>query len=145
VLALEQFPNPDSRVRLGRQRDALGMPVAELEWRLTNRDRTAMMKCTDLVAREIGASGAGRARVLVPEDGRDWLERATISHHPMGTTRMHVDPRLGVVDPNCRVHGMENLYIAGASVFPTAGAASPTYSIVALAIRLADHLKGHLV
>lgn len=144
VLALEQMPNPDSRVRLGRERDALGMPVAELEWRLSDLDRVAMLKCVDAVAREIGASGAGRAKVLMPADGHDWIDRVTLSHHPMGTTRMHADPRRGVVDPDCRVHGMENLYVAGASVFPTGGAASPTYSIVALAIRLADHLKGQL-
>jgi choline dehydrogenase-like flavoprotein len=144
VMVLEQMPNPDSRVRLGRERDALGVPVAELEWRLTDLDRDAMLKCVDIVTREIGASGAGRAKALVPEDGQGWLDRVVHSHHPMGTTRMHVDPRRGVVDGNCRVHGMDNLYVAGASVFPTAGAASPTYSIVALAIRLADHLKRHL-
>jgi choline dehydrogenase-like flavoprotein len=141
VIVLEQMPNPDSRVRLGRERDALGMPIPELEWRLTDQDRTLMLKCLDLTVREIGASGVGRVKVLVPEDGGDWLERVVHSHHPMGTTRMHNDPRHGVVDADCRVHGMDNLYVAGASVFPTGGAASPTYSIVAMAIRLADHLK----
>jgi choline dehydrogenase-like flavoprotein len=61
--------------------------------------------------------------------------------HHMGTTRMHVDPKQGVVDPDCRVHGVGNLFIAGSSVFPTGGYANPTLTIVALAIRLADHLK----
>jgi choline dehydrogenase-like flavoprotein len=59
----------------------------------------------------------------------------------MGTTRMHADPARGVVDPNCRLHGAENLYVAGSSVFPTVGNANPTLTIIALAIRLADHLK----
>ena len=58
----------------------------------------------------------------------------------MGTTRMHVDPAQGVVDADCRVHGIENLFIAGSSVFPTGGYANPTLTIVALAVRLADHL-----
>jgi choline dehydrogenase-like flavoprotein len=59
----------------------------------------------------------------------------------MGTTRMALDPRRGVVDQDCRVHGVENLYIAGSSVFPTCGFANPTLTIVELALRLVDHLK----
>jgi choline dehydrogenase-like flavoprotein len=62
----------------------------------------------------------------------------------MGTTRMHRDPALGVVDENCRVHSVANLYIAGSSVFPTGGASNPTLTIVALALRLAAHLKEQL-
>jgi choline dehydrogenase-like flavoprotein len=54
---------------------------------------------------------------------------------------MHRDPRYGVVDENCRVHGMQNLYVAGSSVFPTAGSFNPTLTLVALALRLADHVK----
>jgi choline dehydrogenase-like flavoprotein len=61
--------------------------------------------------------------------------------HHMGTTRMHADPRQGVVDAQCRVHGIENLFIAGSSVFPTCGADMPTITIVALALRLAEHIK----
>ncbi len=61
--------------------------------------------------------------------------------HPSGTTRMSASPRTGVVDANCRVHGVENLYIAGSSVFPTVGHANPTLTIVALAARLAHHLR----
>ena len=64
--------------------------------------------------------------------------------HHMGTTRMHIDPKQGVVDPNGRIHAMANLYIAGSSVFPTSGYANPTFTIVALALRLADHLKARL-
>ena len=69
------------------------------------------------------------------------LEVAMSSHHNMGTTRMNENPRLGVVDPNCKVHGISNLFMAGGSVFPTGGFANPTLTLIALAIRLADHLK----
>jgi choline dehydrogenase-like flavoprotein len=64
--------------------------------------------------------------------------------HHIGTTRMHADPKQGVVDPDCRIHGLANLYVAGSSVFPTSGYANPTLTIVALALRLADHLKVRL-
>jgi choline dehydrogenase-like flavoprotein len=66
------------------------------------------------------------------------------ARHHMGTTRMHADPRRGVVDADCRVHGITNLYVAGSSVFPTSGAANPTLTIVALALRLALHLQNRL-
>jgi choline dehydrogenase-like flavoprotein len=62
----------------------------------------------------------------------------------MGTTRMHDDPKQGVVDRNCRVHGIDNLFVAGSSVFPTGGAANPTLTLLALTLRLADHLRPRL-
>jgi choline dehydrogenase-like flavoprotein len=62
----------------------------------------------------------------------------------MGTTRMNGDPKLGVVDTDCKVHGVDNLFVAGSSVFPTSGAANPTYTILALALRLSEHLRGKL-
>jgi choline dehydrogenase-like flavoprotein len=82
-------------------------------------------------------------RVQLPtwlaEDGEpEWISG---SHHHMGTTRMADSPRNGVVNKNCRVHGVENLYVAGSSVFPTSGFVNPTLTIVALALRLADHLS----
>jgi choline dehydrogenase-like flavoprotein len=71
-------------------------------------------------------------------------EPFTLSHHHLGTTRMHASPRCGVVDAECKVHGLGNLFVAGSSVFPTGGYANPTLTIVALAIRLADHLRARL-
>ena len=68
-------------------------------------------------------------------------DKGYLGAHPMGTTRMTDQPKLGVVDSDCRVHGLANLYVAGSSVFPTGGFANPTLSLVALALRLADHLK----
>jgi choline dehydrogenase-like flavoprotein len=141
TLLMEQIPNPDSRVRLRRERDALGMPLPELDWRLTDLDRAMLLKAMDHTAREVGAAGVGRMQIRIAEDGHDIMGVMSDSHHPMGTTRMHDDPRQGVVDRNCRIHGMANLYVAGASVFTNGGAACPTYNLVALAVRLADHVK----
>jgi choline dehydrogenase-like flavoprotein len=62
-------------------------------------------------------------------------------HHHMGTTRMHDDPHNGVVNRDCQVHGISNLFIAGSSVFPSYACDDPTMTIVTLALRLADHLK----
>jgi choline dehydrogenase-like flavoprotein len=141
TLLMEQIPNPDSRVRLGRERDALGMPLPELDWRLTDLDRAMLLKALDHTAREIGADSVGRMKLRIAEDGHDALEKMQHSHHPMGTTRMHDDPRQGVVDRDCCVHGMTNLFVAGSSVFTNGGAACPTYNLVALSIRLADRIK----
>jgi len=74
-----------------------------------------------------------------PSKGMKALKIESSCHH-IGTTRMHPDPKQGVVDQNCRVHGISNLHVAGSSVFPTSGHANPTLTIVALALRLADHL-----
>jgi len=139
----EQAPNPASRVMLSPERDGLGMPRAKLDWRLTDLDRRSLRLFYEVMGRELGRSGVGRVQLL------DWVQRAddawpsTLSGgwHHMGTTRMHDNPRFGVVDANCRVHGLDNLYIAGASVYPTGGAANPTLTLVALSLRLSDHLK----
>ncbi len=139
----EQAPNPNSRITLGTERDALGMPRARLDWRLTHLDRRSFSALYDVMAREFGRSGAGRVRILdwVLGDERTWPASLSGGWHHMGTTRMHDDPRQGVLDSNCRVHGIGNLYVAGASAFPTAGAANPTLTLVALSLRLSDHLK----
>lgn len=142
---LEQAPNPASRVTLGAERDALGMPRAKLDWRLTDLERRSFRMIYEVVGREFGRSGAGRVRVLdwVRGEG-DWPGNLSGGWHHMGTTRMHLSPREGVVDPDCRVHGLANLYVAGASVYPTAGAANPTLTLVAMTLRLSDHLKSQL-
>jgi choline dehydrogenase-like flavoprotein len=80
----------------------------------------------------------------VTDDDISWPKDMYGDQHNMGTTRMHRDPRLGVVDEDCRLHGVANLYVAGSSTFPAGGAANPTLTIVALALRLADHLKERL-
>jgi choline dehydrogenase-like flavoprotein len=138
----EPRPNPDSRVRLSGERDALGQPRVVLDWRLTGEDLGNARKILNLLATELGRSNLGRLRIDPETCSDKWMSSMLEgSYHHMGTTRMHKDPRQGVVDPDCRVHGLSNLYIAGSSVFPTAGHANPTLTIVALALRLADHLK----
>ena len=119
--------------------DALGMRRAVLNWQIDpvdgeNRYQTAME-----LARCVGAAGLGR--MYLDLDPVDPLSNIGCCSHHIGTTRMHEDPRQGVVDQHCAVHGLSNFYIAGSSVFPTSGRANPTITLVALAIRLADHLK----
>ncbi|KRF02118.1 GMC oxidoreductase [Frateuria sp. Soil773] len=136
----EQAPNPDSRVALGRERDALGQRKVSVDWRLTPLDRHTYRTAATLFGQQLSRACGGRFQ---PEP---WLEddSAPLVHgtaHHLGTTRMSDDPRQGVVDPQCRVHGIDNLHIAGSSVFPTGGWAFPTFTIVALSLRLAEQLR----
>ncbi|HKH91378.1 MAG TPA: GMC family oxidoreductase, partial [Gemmatimonadaceae bacterium] len=139
----EQAPNPASRVTLGREHDALGMPRATLDWRLTSLDRRSFRAFYEVLGRELGRSGVGRVRMndWVTSTEESWPASTGGGWHHMGTTRMHDDPKQGVVDANCRVHGIGNLSVAGASVYPTAGCANPTLTLVALSLRLSDRLK----
>lgn len=149
----EQAPNPDSRITLGDKRDQLGMRMSILNWRLSEIDRRTIRRVQEIVAQEFGRTGVGRAKVLLnEEDDLAWENNfhtspeviPTGGYHHMGTTRMHEDARRGVVDVNCKLHGCTNLFVAGSSVFPTVGSSNPTLTIVALALRLADHVKGIL-
>jgi len=100
-----------------------------------------------VLGRELGRRGIGRVRMhewVLEPDTSAWPKSLGGGWHHMGTTRMHPDPRRGVVDASCRVHGLANLYVAGAAVYPTAGCANPTLTLVALSLRLSDHLKAVL-
>jgi choline dehydrogenase-like flavoprotein len=139
--ALEPIPSSENRVTLTHERDALGLPKSRLTWRPTRTERDALTGNLGALARAFGAWG-GAVKVLLPE-GTDWVDdEIGWGNHHMGTTRMAADPKRGVVDTNGRVHGIGNLLIAGSSVFPSCGPVNPTFTIVALAIRMADHLKG---
>jgi choline dehydrogenase-like flavoprotein len=147
-LSFEAAPNPDSRITLSARRDALGLPRVDLDWRLSEIDRRSALRFLEIARGVIHDSGLGEIQVhlnLAPRGRTGWPLSIAGPHHHMGTTRMHVDPKLGVVDEHCRVHQMQNLYIAGSSVFPTSGYANPTLTLVALALRLADHVKAQLV
>jgi len=136
----EQVPNPDSRVTLSDEKDALGMRRAQLDWRLSELDRLCVRRAQKLLALEVGRSGFGRLRSEL-EDEEVLLAGARGGAHHMGTTRMGRDPGRSVVDPDCKVHGLSNLFVGGSSVFPTGGFANPTLTIVALTLRLADHIR----
>ncbi|GAB2178865.1 GMC oxidoreductase [Dongia sp. agr-C8] len=139
--ALEPVPAAENRVTLSQDRDALGLPRSRLTWRPTRTERDALTRNLGALARGFGAWG-GAVKLLLPE-GANWTDdEIGWGNHHMGTTRMAEDPRQGVVDANGRVHGIGNLLIAGSSVFPSCGAVNPTFTIVALALRMADHIKG---
>jgi choline dehydrogenase-like flavoprotein len=138
----EQAPNPDSRVMLDCERDVLGQRKVCIDWRLTELDRHTYRTAARLFGEELARACGGRFQAEPWVDADDGTPpRVQGTAHHLGTTRMADDPRLGVVDRHCRVHGMDNLHIAGSSVFPTGGWAFPTFTIVALSLRLADRLQ----
>ena len=136
----EQAPNPESRVTLSPLlRDAFGLPAARLAWRLTDLDRRSIRTSQEIIDAALKRSGIGRLERHLDVERSNGMFAGC--YHHMGTTRMSDDPRHGVVDRDCRVHGLSNLFVGGSSVFPTSSHANPTFTIVALALRLADHLK----
>ncbi len=138
----EQVPNPDSRVLLSHEKDFFGRDRIHLDWRLSELDIRSIIASQEIIDAELRRIGAGRLEI--DRNTRRIEENIHGGWHHMGTTRMHNDPKKGVVDRNSKVHETANLYIAGPSVFPTGGYANPVLTIVALAIRLADHLKAVL-
>ena len=134
----EQPPNPNSRVYLSDRRDALGMPRLVLDWVVGRQETDTLMRLHALLDSHLRNNGLGRLDHSSSESAD--LRYTDASHH-LGTTRMSASPREGVVDEQCTVHGVENLFITGSGVFPTAGHANPTLTIVALAVRLAAHLQ----
>ncbi len=131
----EQTPNPASRVTLDTTRDRLGVPRPRLDWRIADSDLAAVDAWTDTFDRSLRASGFGH---FVRSD---WQQQFVGGPHHMGTTRMASSPDDGVVDANCRVHSVENLYVTGSSVFTTGGHANPSLTMLALTLRLAEHLR----
>jgi choline dehydrogenase-like flavoprotein len=136
----EQAPDPASRVALSNRRDALGVPEILLDWRVNQADTSSVLQWLELLKQDVSARGLGE--IMLPSEG--WQHGISGGPHHMGTTRMSSDPRHGVVDEHCRVHSVDNLYIAGSSVFATGGYANPTFTLVALALRLADTLSARL-
>lgn len=132
----EMAPNRDNRVTLADTKDALGLPRIRVAWRVGELERRSIIASSEALGAVLGRAGAR----LFSFPGRDesaWEQELRGGSHHVGTTRMHDDPRRGVVDADCRVHGVQNLFVAGSSVFPTTGWSNPTLTIVALALRLA--------
>lgn len=140
----EQSPNELSRVTLLNEKDRLGVPKINLNWALSPIDKKTFRLFMKMIGQQAGKNNIGRVRLkkfLLDENDTSMPSYTSGGWHQMGTTRMSENPKNGVVDKNCKVHSLNNLYVAGASCFPTVGSANPTLTIVALTMRLADHLK----
>ena len=135
----EQVPNSNSRVSLGKELDRLGLRQPKLDWQISEIDQYSTIRMREIIDEELRRAGLGG--LCIPAYHRTPLPGLHGGYHHMGTTRMHDNTKKGVVDKNCRVHGISNLFIAGSSVFPTGGYANPVLTIVALAVRLSDHVK----
>jgi choline dehydrogenase-like flavoprotein len=144
-LIVEPEPDPNSRVMLSpSQKDRLGMNRVRVDWRLTSKVQRTFDRTLAILADDMRRSGVAQVELDPPIENRKWPTDLEGTWHHMGTTRMHDSPKQGVVDRNCKVHGMTNLYVAGSSVFPTAGANFPTITLAALAFRLSDHIAQQL-
>ena len=137
----EQVPDPNSRITLTDQCDRFGMPRLCIDWRYTPLDVRTVGQSFRVIAEELERTNIARLTFADDKVERAIVHEGAYGGHHIGTTRMSDSPALGVVDRDCRVHGLANLYIASSSVFPTSSQANPTLTIVALALRLADHLK----
>jgi choline dehydrogenase-like flavoprotein len=156
-IRIEQAPDRENRVILDAARDRFGVRRVKLLWRMNELELRTFEEALNTVSLELGASALGRVKRLAgnyhrvsrffdrnaPFDG-DRAAQLVLWHHHMGTTRMDSSEKRGVVDENCKVHGVANLYVAGSSVFTTSGSANPTLTIIALALRLADHLSSKI-
>jgi choline dehydrogenase-like flavoprotein len=161
----EQALDPNSRITLLGETDALGVPRVSLDWRQSDIERTTMVRLVQALGEDLGRTGLGRAQLTIgdltnnpdavagellsaklvtPDPTNDDTFHVGPGNHHMCTTRMAATANEGVVDADCRVFGTANLFVAGSSVFATGGVAPPTFTITALAIRLADILKATL-
>ncbi len=136
----EQEPVDANQITLSTAQDIFGDPVVDLQWKLQPNDMRTLQEASRLVKEEL------QDRLQLVTDYRYTVAPVDpdilMGDHPMGATRMSSSPATGVVDPNSRVWGTNNLFVASSSVFPTGGWSNPTLTIVALARRLAAHLNG---
>jgi choline dehydrogenase-like flavoprotein len=142
---MEQVPNAASRVTLNAEKDSLGVPRTSLKWLMSPLDKKTVSAFSKILGQQVGAAGIGRVRVpeFMLDDKDDNIPTEFVSGgwHHMGTTRMSDSPKTGVVDANCKVHGIDNLFVAGSSCYTTGGAVNPTLTVVAISLRLSDHIK----
>jgi choline dehydrogenase-like flavoprotein len=141
----EQAPNPDSRLTLSDARDQLGQRRLRADWRMTALDEASLQRAYAVLADELARTGVGTLAYDPAEVVAKARAEGAYGGHHLGAARMSAHPRDGVVDPDCRVHGVSDLYLASGAVFPTSGQANPTLTILALTYRLAQTLKQELV
>jgi choline dehydrogenase-like flavoprotein len=139
----EQRPDPESRIITTGAVDALGLPRVAIDWRVSALERHTVLRTATLLAAELERRGVGSMAEWQDPFASDvpWGELKGDSFHMMGGARMAEAEEQGVVDVNARLFGVDNVYLAGASIFPTGGMANPTLTLIALALRLADHLS----
>ena len=137
---MEQAPDPENRITLGESVDAFGNKLPKIHWTIRDLDKHSVRVLHEALQEEAVRKNFGTMESSVFEESGPWPISTDAAHH-MGSTRMGTDPKTSVVDKDSRVHSMRNLYIAGSSVFPTGGASSATTTIIALTLRLANHLK----
>lgn len=140
----EQAPRADSRVTLADKTDALGMPQLRVDWRYGSDDIESVARTLDVIGEELERSGAGRLEFRRETLEEDLMRFGAYGGHHIGTARMGGDPRTSVVDADCRVHSVRNLFVAGSAVFPTSSQANPTLTLIALSLRLGKHLSQQL-
>jgi choline dehydrogenase-like flavoprotein len=140
----EQIPRADSRVTLIDRTDALGMPQLRIAWKYSREDIESVRGTLDLIAQELQRSGAGRLEYDADTLEEDLMRFGAYGGHHIGTARMGTDPRTSVVDRDCRVHSVHNLYVAGSAAFPTSSQANPTLTLIALSLRVGRHLSQRL-
>ena len=136
----EQMPDPTSRVGLAQEKDPLGMPRISIDWRYMQQDVHTVQRSLALLKQDIAQSGVGSFEYDPQSVEKEMVRYGAYGGHHIGTVRMGASPRTSVTNSDCRVHGVANLYLAGSGVFPTSSQANPTLTIVALSLRLADHL-----
>jgi choline dehydrogenase-like flavoprotein len=140
----EQQPNFSSRVSLGTEIDALGMPRLNIDWRYTAGDLDTVQRSLALLREDLGRSGIGNFEYNPASVEFEMTRYGAYGGHHMGTARMGSNPTSSVVDADCRVRGISNLYVNGSAVFPTSSQANPTLTVVALSLRMAEHLQKQL-
>jgi choline dehydrogenase-like flavoprotein len=141
--AVEQVPGGENRVELLPEIDRLGMQKARVHWTVGSAEERTCRRALQIVLAELERLEPGISDAQLDE-ADPWPAQLIGNWHHEGTTRMHCDPGLGTVDSDCRVHGVENLYVAGSSVFPLSGSTFPTVTILQLSLRLVDHLSQRL-
>jgi len=140
----EQIPNPLSRVTLSDEKDSLGVPRANLNWALSAIDKKTVYAINHLLGEQVGAAGIGRVKLkdwLIDDTDKQLPDFTSGGWHHLGTTRMSENPKEGVVDANCKIHNIDNLFVAGSSCFTTGGSVNPTLTVVAISLRLSSFLK----
>jgi hypothetical protein len=143
---MEQEPNYSSRVMLDSTLDALGMPKTVLDWRLSPMGLKTLRDFAEALRGEFSQLGLGEVQLddWLFDDDANWTEKVSDVAHHMGTVRMSDNQKDGVVDSNCQVHGVDNLYVASTAVYPTSSHSNPTFTLLMLCLRMADRLKTEL-